>query len=276
MKILEAVGNRRALALPMSEWKQLELPYDDQRDVLSVLMDIMAHVPTLVEEADTVLKGGRTGIDSNLVSVLHKNLFDMANRIYDLIAEVGASSSGPPYWPILSSLCNPSDELFDHKLFPFALEFESMHCAVFFVMAWAFLLPIFSVIIQLHQYTKETSKDDTTLEELPQLSRSNSRIAYEATPWNTDVTTFSNVRSKADKTARYICQSIAYLYRIEMGLFGPQATTYAQSVLRRYFQEHSGYSRELDWCLQIKRSEGPGLRTGLELMSFTDKSMSTS
>ncbi len=67
-----------------------------------------------------------------------------------------------------------------------------------------------------------------------------------------------------------------YCHRIDIGLLGPQATTYAQWIMRRYFRFRPGYERELKWCYDFKMMACPGVRCGVKIMDlggFTEHDM---
>jgi len=79
--------------------------------------------------------------------------------------------------------------------------------------------------------------------------------------------TASSIKSEADRLARFLCQSIEYCHRADMGTLGPQSTTYTQWVLRCYYRK-AGLDRELEWCRNIKYMTGPNSQCGIVSMLF--------
>jgi len=131
------------------------------------------------------------------------------------------------------------------------------------------MLVIFSNMIQIYDEIQDQHDNPTPLEKIVGL-RDSEANSDQGIPSVYDRPSVDAIKAEADRLARYICQSIEYLYRVDHGILGPQSTTYSQSVLRKFFRETKGYERELAWILQVKGMQGPGHRVGVELMTFQD------
>lgn len=74
--------------------------------------------------------------------------------------------------------------------------------------------------------------------------------------------------TEGHKLVRLLCQSIEYCHQIDNGTLGPQAVTYPQWIMRRYFRFRPGYERELRWCREFRGMIGLGFRCGIRVMNF--------
>lgn len=192
-----------------------------------------------------------------------------ANKIYDIMARIRADTPRAPYWAVPSTLHNPADDKYGNRLFPFSLEFDSIHSAVVFVLSWGILTSIFSSMVQLYTFLNANDESTAPLEEILRLRNSSPASDQSNTPdlvWPS----LPAMAAETEKLARHLCQSIEYMYRADMGIFGPQSTTFAQWIIRKFFREHEGYQRELAWVMQIKNMKGAGHLCGLQLMTFLD------
>lgn len=195
---------------------------------------------------------------------LFKAILAVLEKFHDHHQRYSAEKAGPLYWAVPSSLHNPSDDHYKSKLFPFALQFDSLETASHVVLQWAIVCQVLFNMVELYQHfcadTIPSSKIDQSKSEDPTVPESLMKSKF---------STLSSVKEEADKLARCLCQSIEYCHRTENGTAGPQMTCYAQWVLKSYFRQFH-YERELAWCLNIKNMRGPGFHNGIELMGFQD------
>jgi len=214
-------------------------------DPLDQLMDIVCELP---QRFDSVLQhcteGQSEGFELNKAITA---IWSVMRSIYVWQARLYAASPTPLYRAVPSALDNPSDSNHGTKLFPFALEFCSMQIATQIVASWAFQLHIHAILQRL---AEERSEAGTVPSQFVDLYNS-----------------FGNIQNEADKLARYLCQSVEYCHRIEMGTFGPQAMVYPQWIMRQYFARR-GFEREMQWCNNIRNMSGIGTRCGIKLMAF--------
>jgi len=232
-------------------------------------MELLTDLPALLEETDLILSNVNDATVDVWASPVLKGCMSSARKLQSLQAGVRDNAPGSSYWAVPSTVHNPSDDDAGSKLFPFSLEFDSMHSATFFVLSMSALLVIFSNMMQLYEKVQKQVNKPPPLEKIAG-SRDFHIISDQTEPSAYDSPSKAAIGAEADRLARFICQSIEYLYRVDMGIVGPQTTTFSQSVLRRFFREHAGYERELAWTLQIKNMQGPGHRAGVELMVFQD------
>lgn len=233
------------------------------------LMEILTDIPALLEETDLILSSVSDSTLEIWASPVLKGCMSNARKIQSLQSRVRDNIPGSSYWAISSTVHNPSDDDRGNKLFPFSLEYDSVHSATFFVLSMSTILVIFSNMIHLYDEIQDQRDNPTPLEKIVGLRDSESN-SDQSVPSAYDWPSVNAIKTEADRLARYICQSIEYLYRIDHGILGLQSTTYSQSVLRKFFRETKGYERELAWILQVKGMQGPGHRVGVELMTFQD------
>jgi len=237
---------------------------DRQHDSLHDLLDIACEVPILLEETDK-LTASLNLIPKQLNPSLFKASLSVLEKLNNCHQEHRARTGRPLYWTMPSGVDNPADEPYNSKLFPFALQFDSLETASHVVLCWAIILQVLCNMIVLHQHffgdsTLPLAFDESNIEDPPGMEPL----------LNLRFPTMSSVKEEADKLARCICQSIEYCHKIENGTIGPHMTTYAQWVLKSYFRRFH-QERERAWCLNIKNMRGPGFRHGIELMGFQDQ-----
>ncbi|EXJ87785.1 hypothetical protein A1O1_04712 [Capronia coronata CBS 617.96] len=285
--LLEALSRRRAPSTTFPQCHQLASTLSkEQYDSLHALIDVAWEVPVLLEEMDQLTSSCNTTMPVNgharedllkpSLAVLEK-LYERQERYK---VEKGTSLL---YWAVPSSVDNPTDDG-GPKLFPFALQFESLETACHMILWWAIVLQVLGSMIDLHEHFFGTSATATTTTPTTLPSTSDSKVARARGPESesesesgpllfsyseSSPTSISSIVEQADKLARYICQSIEYCYQLENGIIGPQLTAYAQWVTKLYFRRFRR-DRELAWCSNIKNMRGPGFRHGIELMGFQD------
>jgi hypothetical protein len=261
-QVVDALAKGNRLALDPDTWRQV-MYASDMDFTLESLMDIVSEVPLLMEKSNEMIKSRKLN-EEHLLSLLN------------VVGEIGAwqqahkiSSIEPPYWAVPSQLHNPSDDEFTSPLFPFALEYRSLHVAMLFMFGSGVMLQMLTAAALMMEITAAhgnlfAQRGDLLLEQDPRNENPNTIFQFQD-----DAASYSlpYVKQKADDLARFICQSIEYCCRQEAGTVGAQASCHPQYTLRNYFRR-AGLQRELEWCKNIKNMAGPGLRRGLDMMMF--------
>jgi hypothetical protein len=226
---------------------------------LEALVDLISQVPVLMEETDRVVAS----------EVPSPKLLQILLEVYQKFTRWQQSyrlkSAGPMYWAVPSRLHNPSDDAFANRLFPFTLEFSSLNAAIHISFSSAVMLQIITAALLLLEKDSASYKgiigQDSPCSpdhESPKLESPN----IEATLWSV-----CSLQREADRLARFLCQTIEYSFRYEMGTIGAQTTCHPQWALRSYFR-YAGFQREFEWCKNIKNMHDTSLRPGLSLMLF--------
>lgn len=274
VSMLESLAKERVLALSATEWRDIAPPEASDCDVLEELLITVTSVPCLFEEANAILGGVDDMVCEAWARSVLKALVSAVESIHALIARLREVQSGNIYWACPTSLWHPLDDVLGYKLFPFSLEFASFQHAVILVLAWAFVVLILSKMTNLYTKVYDITGNVEFLDAVLQSLKFEPAVVQQSQAMNHDRPSLWALHVEADKWARHICQSIGYLYRVDMGILGPQSTTYGQWAARKYFLEHPGHDRELEWCLRIKDMRGPAHRFELQLMSFEDERVS--
>jgi hypothetical protein len=162
-----------------------------------------------------------------------------------------ASSPKRVFWAVPSQMHNPADDGFQDLLFPFALEFESLDAAVPMILSAGVLLQILSTILLLVPNS-----------ELDESSWNHEEFEQEYGPGPL-------ILVMAEAMARFICQTMEYCHRKDMGSLGPQCTWHSQWSLGEYFRRN-GRQRELEWVRGLKEMSGPNIRRGMMMMAVTE------
>jgi hypothetical protein len=223
---------------------------------LESLLDIISEVPILLEETDNIIRSGVT--DTTLLQTLLRvfERFCAWQQLYRL------HSGGPLYWAVPSRFHNPSDTNFAKKLFPFALEYPSLNVAIQLNFSSAVMLQVLSAVLQLLDGGNSDLYKELDRHQFPNRHYHDDTLKAEELSWSV-----STIKREANRLARFLCQSIEYSFRSEMGTLGAQTTCHPQWALRSYFHQ-VGLERELEWCRCIKGMHGPGFRHGFTLMLF--------
>jgi hypothetical protein len=252
--VIIALRERKALVLEPSVWRQL-INVDGSVDSLEGLVNIISEVPILLEDTDHVVASGISSPE------LLQALIQIFQRFNAWQHSYKSRSEGPMYWAVPSRLHNPSDDAFANKLFPFALEFTSLNMAIQCSFSSAVMLQVLTAALLLlgngsspYMSIVEQRKDDNMLK---------------LHTWSMGETSWSllSIQHEADRLARFLCQTLEYCFRYEMGTLGAQTTCHPQWAFKSYFQQ-AGLQRELEWCKNIKCMHGNSLRSGLALMLF--------
>lgn len=236
------------------------------------LIDIMADAPVLLEETDLLMCNTNYDYARTWGASILRSFYDILKKLQVWQQEVRVNANGPVYWAVPSTLTNPADADFDDVLFPFCLEFASLSTGILFNLSWGVMLQLYRNMMQLYAHISDNSANPPSLHDIlhcGQASKSipRSKESQDDFLENKERITMESLKAEADKLARYVLQCIEYFNRIEMGTFGSQSTCYTQWSVRRYC-EVFGYSRELNWNLNIKNMHGPGSLCGIELMTF--------
>lgn len=270
LQVLEALTKRQSLALTAIEWREIALP--EHPSGFEELIDILADVPSLFEESDMILNGVNDELAEIWAKPVLRGYMSVVRKIYALMSRIRAETPGSaPYWAVPSVLHNPADDEAGYKMFPFSLEFDCLHSGITFILSWASLISILSNIIEVYDEINEAVDDLPPLEKLLESRDSSPSDAEKTTSLRSDWPSKPAIVAETATLARLVCQCIEFFYRDDMGILGPQSTTYSQWAIRSYFRNLPGYERELAWCLNIKNMRGPGHRCGLQLMSFHDE-----
>jgi len=96
-----------------------------QHDSFHELIDVACEVPVLLEESDMLISSRNTTPEQLRVSIF-KASFAVLEKLHDRHQKYGAKSKRPLYWALPSRVDNPADDPYSCKLFPFALQFESL------------------------------------------------------------------------------------------------------------------------------------------------------
>jgi hypothetical protein len=258
LKVIMALRERRALALDPSIWRQL-IGVHSAEDSLEALVDLISEVPILLERTDQVVASSVGSPE------LLRTLLEVSERFRTWQRSYRLSSAGPMYWAAPSRLHNPSDDAFASKLFPFTLDFASLNAAIQSSFSSAVMLQVLTAALLLlerdnasYKEIIEQDKPDHSNHELLKLESQND----EKTSWSV-----CSIQQEADRLARFLCQTIEYSFRYEMGTLGAQTTCHPQWALRSYFR-YAGLPRELEWCKNINNMHDTSLRPGLALMLF--------
>lgn len=238
---------------------------EDATDSFETLMDLISEVPYLLEKSDMAIKSG-----SVRVALLH-SLLTVYNGIEAWQQAHRRASRNAVYWAIPSQRRNPSDDDFTDKLFPFALEFESLRVAIQITFSSTVMLQLLSTSLFLldtgivPDEVESMPEDDSLLEQGPTGDYQAPNFVYNDGIQH--MWTASSIQREADRLARFLCQSIEYCFRPEMGTLGVQITCHLQLVTKSYFRQ-IGDERALAWCRNIKATKATGRRGGLQLMRF--------
>jgi hypothetical protein len=259
-QVIDALTKGKRLALGPNTWRQV-MCVDDEEYSFESLMNLVAEVPPLLETSNELIRSGE--VDEEHL----QSLFEVVRKMEAWQQSHKLTATKPPYWAVPSRLHNPSDDDFASPLFPFALEYRCLNVAMLFMFGSAVMLQTLTAALRimdtyLVQHDSPFARNcDSSLHhiQLDEDERTGLLPLNEAT--------LSLVKRKADSIARFICQSIEYCCRQEMGTVGAQASCHPQFTLRNYFQR-AGLKRELDWVKNIKNMAGPGLRRGIDMMMF--------
>lgn len=240
---------------------------------------MVADIPAILEKADTLPSISDQDVLVRESASAVRALLGMVKSVERWNDEFWKASPSPRAWSVPSCAVNPADVDPSNRVFPLCFEFESLNVAVAVVMCWSVAAQLYSNVIQIHDLVQGRLGRSMTLEHL--LASTNPITLDSAQPLepsSRDAPSFSldksrsiqDIQSEGTRMARYICQSLEYFHRTELGTYGGHATTYPSWSARQYFRLHPGHEREWSWLQNIHKMEGPGTRWGLSMMTFAD------
>ncbi|KIN02837.1 hypothetical protein OIDMADRAFT_52664 [Oidiodendron maius Zn] len=269
--ILDGLTKQQPLFLSSGEW--LEISSSVYFSPIDRLLDIVINIPASLARSNALMDTAHPEQhDYELASIL-TDFMCVSKQMH--IWQHRTKAEGPliPYWAVFSQIHNPADDEYASKLFPFALEFDSLDSAITFSFKWSVHLQILTKIICIHRWL------DNNRLLLPRVhgifgsnekQKVHSLHASASNYGNPSTISISFIKAEADKLSRLLCQCIGYCYRTEMGTLGPQYCRYLLWATRQFFGLNADYKRELEWSLQIKNITGPGLHAKLDLMELED------
>lgn len=244
------------------------------------LIDLLGEVPVLLEKTEALLKQSKIGAPLGWATPLIRSYASIAQRLYSWQEQLRGTSDTPLYWAALSSLSYPPEARDAENLFPLILRFRSPNVAMPLILSWAVLVQIYCSLSRIYELTERNSSGDES--GLLEVSENTANPLYDATNENgwscRESTCLLSLEwpskvfciTEGDKLVRFLCQSMEYCHEIDIGTLGPQAMTYPQWIMRRYFRFRPGYERELKWCYDFKTMIGAGFRCGIKIMDFGD------
>ncbi|KAF2424427.1 hypothetical protein EJ08DRAFT_416372 [Tothia fuscella] len=241
---------KRQELIPADKWRQL-MPKKHTTESFEGLMDLISDIPLLLQEAEAIGVGDRGHCPTRGI-LLIPLLIDAVQRLNKWQQDCVRQSPKPPYQTVPSTTENPADIPFGAKLFPIALEYESLNAAMPLILNSGVMLQILGLILRLDAKIGFLDKQEE------------SEVPYQTKQKYTSV---PSITAEADRLARTLCESVEYCHRVEMRILGPQATCYTQWVTRSYFRR-AKLEREVDWVNNIQNMTGLGSRCGIELMPF--------
>lgn len=244
------------LSLDPVLWRQY-LPTNSTAESFDRLMDMVSEAPLLLERSDKVFNQGSAHDD------LIRDLRDLIDQIVGWQHTYKSSSTGLLYWTIPSRAHNVTDDGSLDKLFPLCLEFRDLNVAIQLVFSTAVLLQLLSTFTQL-----EAAYSGHGEYEIEAISEANTRHSIHKHPGAGTISASTlSAQCEAERLARFLCQSVEYCFRYEMGTLGPQSFCHPTMVLKEFFTQ-TGLKRELEWCNNIGNMKGPNFRSGIQMMSF--------
>ena len=238
---------------------------------------MLADIPATLEQAVSLPSiDDRSHLLEESAKVI-QSMLAIVESIKSWHEEFRKTSPTPQSWSVPSTASNPADIDSSNKIFPFCFEFESLNVAIPILMCWGVTAQLNSNVIQIHDLVQTRLGHHIELHDLlsqattttPPDSTSTSSPSSNQNPPNQQYS-IQEIKKEGTTMARYVCQSLEYFHRTEMGTFGGQATTYACWSARQYFRLHPGHEREWSWLQNIHNMKGPGTRWGLSMMRFID------
>jgi len=273
-QVIDALTKKHSLLLSPQEWRKfLSTDTNGSLGVFDDLIHTTSETLALLEETESFLTYPYTPELSARSTPLLERYTCATGKLYSWQMRVRSASDKPLYWAKTSTLSHTNEDENTENAFPIVLEFQSLDIAVPFVFSWSALLQIHCSLIRIFELLQSRYSDVANLGESQQHSYnspSQIRENLSPTPPPTSWPSLSSSIEEANRLSRLICQSLEYSHNLDMGMLGPQATTYPQWVVRRYFRFHPGHEREFRWCCEFKNMRGPRHRSGVEMMMFTE------
>lgn len=242
--VLTELMTRRKGIMPPNQWRGIfadNTEYDSLDEVLSIAHDL----PTIFEWKDAH----------------HKSLIAMATAIkllYNCEKSFRRRSSKSLFILAPSRMHNPADVNYGNKLNEDVLELQSLPVARCLLIFWSVTVETFDLI--LHRCSTDQAFNQA-FEQLAEIWDFLDPGTIESKPPR-DI-----IAQEADRHAQLICQSVEYMYDIEMGLMGPQCMIYAKWAATEHYWQ-SEMARDLAWCRNISNMTGPGAFSNIRMMDF--------
>jgi hypothetical protein len=128
-----------------------------EHDSFHDLIDVACEVPVHFEELDRLTSSRNTLADDEKENIFKPSLA-LLGRLHDRHQRYRAQIGRPIYWVMPSGVDNPADDSYQSKLFPFALQFDTLETASQVVLWWAITLQVlcrintFSAVPRLHRH----------------------------------------------------------------------------------------------------------------------------
>jgi hypothetical protein len=270
------------LILTNQDWRRLKYTNSYAKaGEFDELIDILGEVPVLLEETEALLKQSKIGATLVWATPLIRSYASIAQRLYSWQEQLRGTSDTPLYWAAPSSLSYGPEARDAENLFPLILHFRSPTVAIPLILSWAVLVQIYCSLSRIYELTEQNSSghesglpeicEKYTGNPLHDATNENGLSCRESTgPLSLEWPSRALCIAEGNKLVRFLCQSMEYCHKIDFGTLGPQAVTYPQWIMRRYFRFRPGYERELKWCYDFKTMAGPGFRCGIKIMDFGD------
>ena len=270
------------MVLTNQDWRRLKYANNyGKSGEFDELIDILGEVPGLLEETEVLLKRSKTSAALVCSTPPIQSYTSVLQRLYSWQEQLRGTSHIPLYWAAPSSLSYGPEARDAENLFPLILHFRSPNAAILLILSWAVLAQIFCSLNRIYELIEQISSGDEsgppetsgtyTGNPFDDATNENSSACRESTgPLSLERVSKSFCITECDKLVRLLCQSMEYCHKIDIGTLGPQAMTYPQWIIRRYFRFRPGYERELKWCHDFKTMTGPGFRCGIKIMDFGD------
>ena len=256
--------SRRATFLVESEW--MMIPWKNNlKTIDDRLMDLMAQIPSLLEQADWI----KTVYDPH--EALRERL-KLVDSCWALDAEliewrksVEGQSGLPQYWPEFSKLSYPVDNSEHGKVFPIAWHFPNLRIAMRYIHFWTALQLLHSTIIVTYRSLRG-EQCDRSVPEHPADRRCSvcsttpgtigCHCGYEANviPFNTNSLPPPSQGGGLHESSRNVAQSVEYCMGQDMGDFGSQVLIFPLRCTIECYRHRPG--RELQWCLAASAELG--------------------
>ncbi|KAH8646252.1 hypothetical protein BX600DRAFT_158272 [Xylariales sp. PMI_506] len=281
---ITGLSKRQAQLLQSDVWRQIVTESSsDHENALDQVFLLIGDAPGFFEKAINLVDVSDHSLLLHKAAILVQSMLSMARKIENWQEEYRRASPTPRFWSIPSLATNPTDLEDDHvtKLFPFCFEFQSLGAALSLTMCWGVVAQLYSNIIQIHDLVRSRldrpgkEVEDLLIhpadgETIESISHAGERECEPETSAWRQTRSLAYIQSEGTRMARYLCQTMEYIHRVEMGTFGGHATAYPTWSARQYFLLHPGHERESKWLENIHKMEGPGTHWGLCKLKFAD------
>ncbi|KAI1117883.1 hypothetical protein F5Y14DRAFT_327186 [Nemania sp. NC0429] len=238
---------------------------------LDEVFHMIADVPTMLGQAVTLSSIGDLSLFVKESAAVAQSMLQQVKTIETWLDDFLQDPATSRFWWIPSNADNPADKGRSDIVFSSCLEFETLTIASPVAMCWAVITQLLSNVIQIHNLVTVRLDDHIELDtflaqaDVPGIDRPKSPSVSTSAPRSIDT-----LKREGANMARYVCQSLEYFHRTEMGTFGSHVTTYPRWSARQYFRLHPGYERERAWIENISGMTGPDTHWGLTMMEFPD------